>query len=93
MVRLVAARHQGIPQSSVEEGAHMDPGEGDQEGNHNTAHWPLGSCRMRVLGGRVLPGPCQAAAGWNGAELSARPLVAHQVCSLHITQQADGHQP
>lgn len=31
MERLGAARHQGILQSSVEEGAHLDPGEGDQD--------------------------------------------------------------
>lgn len=34
-----------------------------------TLYWPLGGCGMRVLGGRVPSGPCQAAAAWNGAEL------------------------
>lgn len=40
MEGLVAAKRQDIPQSSVEEGARMDPGEGDQHSNHSPAHWP-----------------------------------------------------
>lgn len=47
------------------------------------------------LGGRVLPGPCQAAAGWNGAELCQheRQALGSTPCVLSpCCQQADGHQ-
>lgn len=38
-------------------------------------YWPLGGCGMRVLSGRVPPGPYQAAAGWSRAEPGPAPWV------------------
>lgn len=95
MERLVAARHQGIPQSSVGEGACLDPGEGVQQDNHSIAHW---SAPHRRLWGEGAPRSLSGSSrlDWSRAvpsSVSARPLVAHHVFSLLIVQQTDGHQP